>query len=126
MSEANRHAESKDPLELHIIGAPKKFQTAALLFAVRQIRRPTYQQAAAEMQPSEARPVRVKDPAPHNYCPGITVTGSALAITGPCASPVVTSMRITCPGSGGTSPMRRASTSMRSGSRNEASSSRSA
>src|ERR1039458_9570429 len=35
-------------------------------------------------------------------------------------------MRITCPGSGGTRPMRRASTSIRSGSRNEASSRRSA
>jgi hypothetical protein len=38
MSAANRDAESKDPLELHIIGAPKgvSIQTAALLFAVRQ------------------------------------------------------------------------------------------
>ncbi len=95
MSEANRHAESKDPLELHITGAPKgvSIKTAALLFAVRQTWRPTYRQAAAEIQPSFAQPVRVKDPDPHKpshtisghtiYCPGITITGAALAITGP-------------------------------------------
>ena len=53
-------------------------------------------------------------------------TGAALAITGPCASADVASMRITCPGAGGTSPMRRASTSIRSGSRSDASSSRNA
>jgi hypothetical protein len=67
MSEANRHAESKDPLELHIIGAPKgvSIKTVALLFAVRQTWRPRYIQAAAEIQPSFARPVRVTDPDPH-------------------------------------------------------------
>jgi hypothetical protein len=67
MSEANGHAESKDPLELHIIGAPKgvSTKTAALLFAVRQTWRPTYRQAAADIQPSFARPVRVTDPYPH-------------------------------------------------------------
>jgi hypothetical protein len=34
MSEANRHAQSKDPLELHTIGAPKgvSIKTATLLF----------------------------------------------------------------------------------------------
>jgi hypothetical protein len=74
MSEANRHAESKDPLELRIIGAPKgvSIKTAALLFAVRQTWRPTYRQAAAETPPSFARPVRVKDPDPHN--PTYTIT----------------------------------------------------
>ena len=57
---------------------------------------------------------------------GNTTTGSALAITGTFESADALSMWITCPGSGGTSPMRRAITSMRSGSRNEACVSRNA
>jgi hypothetical protein len=60
------------------------------------------------------------------YCPSITITGAALAITGPSLPAVAASMRMTWPGSGGTSPMRRASTSIRSGSRSDASSRRSA
>ena len=54
----------------------------------------------------------------------LTITGSTLAITGAFDSAAALSMRITCPGSGGTNPMRRAITSIRSGSRKEACSSR--
>ncbi len=77
VSEANRHEESKDPLELHIIGVPKgvSIKTAALLFAVRQTWRPTYRQAAAEMQPSFARHVRVKAPDAHKQLNTTTARG---------------------------------------------------
>ena len=59
----------------------------------------------------------------HSYC-ATTITGALLAMTGPCVSAPLPSMRITCPGSGGTRPMRRASRSILSGSRSDASSSR--
>ena len=57
------------------------------------------------------------------YC-ATTITGALLAMTGPGVSAPLPSMRITCPGSGGTRPMRRASRSILSGSRSDASSSR--
>jgi len=61
-----------------------------------------------------------------SYRPDHSDTGVALAITGPLESAAALSMRMTWPGTGGTKPMRRAITSMRSGSRSEACSRRSA
>ena len=50
---------------------------------------------AAASLPSFARRDRIEDPVLHNHCPSITVTGAALAITGPWESAEFTSMRIT-------------------------------
>jgi len=77
-----------------------------------------YRQAATKIQPSFAprgffhctqgkrasRPSHTILPT-HPYWPAITVTGPALAITGPWAPALVASMRITCPGVGGTRPI---------------------
>jgi hypothetical protein len=57
MSEANRHAQSKDLLHLASTTPPNRISTT--LRTLRQTWRPTYSQAAAEMQPSVARPVRL-------------------------------------------------------------------
>jgi hypothetical protein len=57
MSEANRHAQSKDLLHLASTTPPNRISTT--LRTLRQTWRPIYSQAAAEMQPSVARPVRV-------------------------------------------------------------------
>jgi hypothetical protein len=59
MSEANRHAESKDPLELHITGAPKgvSIKTAALLF-YRQTNMAAYAQTGRRRDPAELRSAR--------------------------------------------------------------------
>src|ERR1700679_980271 len=60
-----------------------------------------------------------------NYRVGTTATGVILAITGAPVSEAA-SMRSTCPGCGDCNPNLRAITSIRSGSRSEASSNRSA
>ena len=133
-SEANRHAQSKDAVPRCGASGLRKMslttglrQTLAAHLSGGPPIKFVWGRPPSAVQPSAAR---LADECVRRYaniyCPGITVTGMALAITGPCASPEVASMRITCPGSGGTSPIRRASTSMRSGSRNDASSSRSA
>jgi hypothetical protein len=75
MSEANRHAQSKDLLHLCCTrGLARRFhhEIRLLVCTQRQTWRPTYRQAAAERQPIFARPVRVKDPDPHN--PTHTIT----------------------------------------------------
>jgi hypothetical protein len=119
MSEANRDAQSKDPLHLrNTRGLKTHFRHEPFgALSLRQTWRPIYNQAAAKIQPSFARRTG-ESPVPtqsHAYRPGNTTTGSALAITGAFESPLALSMWITCPGSGGTSPMRRAITSIRSG-----------
>jgi hypothetical protein len=94
MSEANRHAQSKDPWYLsNIRGSKGSFHLGLRLcsFPLRQTWRPIYNQAAAENWPSFARR-KGESARPHTishnlaqsyaYCSGNTVTGSALAITG--------------------------------------------
>jgi hypothetical protein len=53
MSEANRHAQSKDPYPAYSgRGFERNFRHKSPHFGRRQIRRPTYRQAAAEILPS--------------------------------------------------------------------------
>src|SRR5579872_2198930 len=132
---ANRHAPQQhhdaEKIQSGVLGESGIqgcHETLRIKEVFRQTWRPNYEQAAAEMLPSFSRRGQIQRVQPLQifYCPATTITGVLLAMTGPCPSEGIASIRMTCPGSGGTRPMRRASRSIRSGSRREASSRRSA
>ena len=73
-SKANRHAQSKDPLRCITQPIDKSGGPVT-------DRPPPNSRASLGMSDECVRRYA------STYCPGITVTGTALAITGPCASP---------------------------------------
>ena len=92
MSEANRHAQSKDLLHLCCTqGLARRFHhEIRLLVCTLKTNMAAYLQTgrrgdAAELRSacSGQRPGPTQSYLHHHYCPGITVTGAALAMTGP-------------------------------------------